>query len=306
MDTFAALALATDFPTRDLFSRKPEVNGTSVLNTTMWKMIVGQSIYQLAVIFVFYYAGESIFNSHIDDQRGQLQTMTFNTYVLMQLFNQAKYVHPVLLLPRTLIPLNSSRRADNRLNILEGVTQNPWFIFVQAVTLAGQIIIVFVGGQAFHTVPLTGAQWGWSILFGFLTIPLGSLIRLVPDQLVFKLWVGIEYCLPTRWLRRLSAGLVASLRSIFGLRSASRDAKSASAIGANAQNDVQVSQQSNVPPDDEFDLLAAVEAVRFGTAEPHPTFEVHPDTQKGDPVLLPLRGCKVPPSQNIDLLRYIG
>ncbi|KAB2579766.1 calcium-translocating P-type ATPase [Lasiodiplodia theobromae] len=289
MDTFAALALATDFPTRDLFSRKPEVNGTSVLNTTMWKMITGQSIYQLAVIFVFYYAGESIFNSPLDDQRGQLQTMTFNTYVLMQFFNQA-----------------NSRRADNKLNILEGVMQNPWFIFVQAVTLAGQIIIVFVGGQAFHTVPLTGAQWGWSILFGFLTIPLGSLIRLVPDQLVFKLWVGIEYCLPTRWMRHLYAGLVASLRSIFGFRSASRNAGSASAIGVNTQSDVQLSQQSNVPSDDEFDLLAAVEAVRFGTAEPHPTFEVHPDTQKGDPVLLPLRGCKVPPSQNIDLLRYIG
>lgn len=90
MDTFAALALGTDFPTPDLLTRKPEPRGVAVLNVTMWKMILGQSIYQLAVIFTFHYAGESIFQYHTEQQQRQLQTMTFNIYVWMQFFNQIK------------------------------------------------------------------------------------------------------------------------------------------------------------------------------------------------------------------------
>ncbi|KAI8298507.1 Calcium-transporting ATPase 2 [Colletotrichum sp. SAR11_59] len=69
MDTFAALALGTDFPTPDLLKRKPEPRGVAVPNVTMWKMILGQSIYQLAVIFTFHYAGESIFQYHTEQQQ---------------------------------------------------------------------------------------------------------------------------------------------------------------------------------------------------------------------------------------------
>ncbi|KAF2137465.1 uncharacterized protein K452DRAFT_235815 [Aplosporella prunicola CBS 121167] len=90
MDTFAALALGTDYPTQTLLSRKPEPRTASSLNTTMWKMVLGQSIYQLAVIFTFYYAGQTIFDYHTPRERKHLQTMTFNTYVLMQVFNQLK------------------------------------------------------------------------------------------------------------------------------------------------------------------------------------------------------------------------
>ncbi|KAH9242152.1 hypothetical protein K456DRAFT_1922745 [Colletotrichum gloeosporioides 23] len=90
MDTFAALALGTDFPTPDLLKRKPEPRGVAVLNVTMWKIILGQSIYQLAVIFTFHYAGKSIFQYYTEQQQRQLQTMTFNIYVWMQFFNQIK------------------------------------------------------------------------------------------------------------------------------------------------------------------------------------------------------------------------
>ncbi|WQF79137.1 Putative P-type ATPase, HAD superfamily, P-type ATPase, transmembrane domain superfamily [Colletotrichum destructivum] len=90
MDTFAALALGTDFPTPDLLKRRPEPRGISVLDTTMWKMIFGQSLYQLAVIFTFHYAGERIFQYHTERQLLELQTMIFNIYVWMQFFNQIK------------------------------------------------------------------------------------------------------------------------------------------------------------------------------------------------------------------------
>lgn len=90
MDTFAALALATDVPTLDLFQRSPEPRSAPIIVTSMWKMIGGQSIYQLAVILTLYFAGMSIFGYHTQEQEDQLQTFTFNTYVLMQFFNQLK------------------------------------------------------------------------------------------------------------------------------------------------------------------------------------------------------------------------
>jgi Ca2+-transporting ATPase len=44
-----------------------------------------------------------------------------------------------------------------------------------------QILIVFFGGSAFQVTSINGRDWGISVVIGFLTIPLGVLIRLVPN-----------------------------------------------------------------------------------------------------------------------------
>lgn len=92
MDTCSALALATDRYTRRLLQRAPEPRGSPIVKLTMWKMIAGQSIYQLAVIFVLYYAGYQLFHCSTDAERAQIQTMTFNIYVWLQFFNMIKEV----------------------------------------------------------------------------------------------------------------------------------------------------------------------------------------------------------------------
>lgn len=53
----------------------------------------------------------------------------------------------------------------------------------------GQILIIFVGGKAFNIAspPQTGLMWGTAILLGFLSIPIGVVIRLVPDSLLENL-----------------------------------------------------------------------------------------------------------------------
>lgn len=89
-DTLAALALATDPPPRRILDRKPEPKSTPLITPTMWKMIIGQSVYQMAVTLVLYFAGSSIFSYHGDLQKSQLQTAIFNTYVWMQIFNMYK------------------------------------------------------------------------------------------------------------------------------------------------------------------------------------------------------------------------
>lgn len=49
------------------------------------------------------------------------------------------------------------------------------------------MIIVFVGSSALSTVRLDSMQWGISLLLGALSLPIGMLIRLIPDDFIRKL-----------------------------------------------------------------------------------------------------------------------
>jgi P-type Ca2+ transporter type 2C len=86
----AALALATDPPTPRILDRKPEPRSAPLISVSMWKMIVGQSIYQIVVNVVLYFGGSAIFHYNTGVENAQLQTLVFNTYVWMQVFNMYK------------------------------------------------------------------------------------------------------------------------------------------------------------------------------------------------------------------------
>lgn len=57
--------------------------------------------------------------------------------------------------------------------------------------MGAQILIIFVGGRPFSIAetdpPQTGAQWAYAIVLGFISIPVGVIIRLIPDSLVARL-----------------------------------------------------------------------------------------------------------------------
>ena len=61
--------------------------------------------------------------------------------------------------------------------------KNWWFIGIQFVIVGGQILIMFVGGEAFSVTRITGAQWGISLVLGALSLPMAIIIRLVPDEI---------------------------------------------------------------------------------------------------------------------------
>lgn len=180
MDTFAALALATDPPTPSILDRDPEPKSAPLITITMWKMIIGQSFYQLAVTLIMYFGGTPIFSYYSDREQLQLPTLIFNTFVWMQIFNQY-----------------NNRRLDNKLNVFEGIHRNYFFIVIQFIIVGGQIIIVFFGGRAFSTHRLNRAQWLYSVILGFLSMPVAVIIRLIPDD-------GIRKCIP-KWFRRKAA-----------------------------------------------------------------------------------------------------
>ncbi|KAF5865867.1 hypothetical protein ETB97_001934 [Aspergillus alliaceus] len=163
-DTLAALALATDPPSRKALDRKPELRSAPLITIPMWKMIIGQSIYQLAVTLVLHFAGSSIFSYTPDDKDG-LQTAVFNTYVWMQIFN-----------------MYNNRQLDNNINLLEGLSRNWLFICVTLFMMGCQVLIIFVGGRVFSVVRLTGTQWAYSLVLGALSILVGFAVRLIPDE----------------------------------------------------------------------------------------------------------------------------
>ncbi|CAG8635426.1 4070_t:CDS:2, partial [Racocetra persica] len=88
MDTFAALALATDPPTKELLKRKPGNRDAPLITPQMWKMIIGQSIFQLAITLILLYAADNIVGHRLDSET--LATIVFNTFVMLQIFNEIK------------------------------------------------------------------------------------------------------------------------------------------------------------------------------------------------------------------------
>ncbi|OAL03972.1 calcium-translocating P-type ATPase [Phaeosphaeriaceae sp. SRC1lsM3a] len=186
MDTFAALALATDPPTRSLLDRKPDPKSAPLITLRMWKMIIGQAIYQLVVTFILYFAGESMLSYHSDREKAQLPALVFNVFVWMQIFNAL-----------------NNRRLDNHFNVFEGITHNWFFIIILLIMIGGQTMIIFVGGVAFKVTRLNGPQWGYSIVLGFLSLPVGMIVRLIPDELVRK-------CIPEFFKRKRTPEVVVS------------------------------------------------------------------------------------------------
>jgi len=64
--------------------------------------------------------------------------------------------------------------------------KNPYFIVISAIMCGGQVLIVMVGGDAFRIARegQTPVMWGIAIVLGVLSIPVGVMIRLIPDELI--------------------------------------------------------------------------------------------------------------------------
>ena len=170
MDTLAALALATDPPTKKILDRPPQPKSAPLITINMWKMITGQAIYQLAVTFTLYFAGEKILG-YGPERRTQLNTIVFNSFVWMQIFNEF-----------------NNRRLDNKFNVFENIHRNFWFIGINCIMVGGQIMIIFVGGRAFGITRLDGAQWAISILTALPCLLWAILVRLFPDK-----WFAVPF-----------------------------------------------------------------------------------------------------------------
>ena len=121
MDTLASLALATEPPTEELLKRKPYGRTKSIISPMMMRNIIGQSLYQLIVMFIILYTGQHFLGVDSTVQKiqekpetarepSQQFTLVFNAFVLMTLFNEI-----------------NSRKLHGERNIFKGIFSNPFF-----------------------------------------------------------------------------------------------------------------------------------------------------------------------------------
>ncbi|XP_076589580.1 plasma membrane calcium-transporting ATPase 1-like isoform X2 [Chaetodon auriga] len=171
MDTFASLALATEPPTEALLLRNPYGRKKPLISRTMMKNILGHGIYQLTVIFTLLFFGETMFdidcgrNAPLHAPPSEHYTIVFNTFVLMQIFNEI-----------------NARKIHGERNVFEGVFNNPIFCSIVLGTFLIQIVIVQFGGKPFSCVGLTIEQWLWCVFFGLSSLLWGQLVSSVPTS----------------------------------------------------------------------------------------------------------------------------
>ena len=92
MDTLGALALATEAPTDGLMKRPPVGRSANFITRTMWRNIIGQSIYQLAVLLVFTFRGKQLLKLTGSDAAKTLDTFIFNAFVFCQVLRAIDYL----------------------------------------------------------------------------------------------------------------------------------------------------------------------------------------------------------------------
>ncbi|XP_051532283.1 plasma membrane calcium-transporting ATPase 2 isoform X5 [Myxocyprinus asiaticus] len=171
MDTFASLALATEPPTEALLMRKPYGRNKPLISSTMTKNILGHGVYQLTIIFTLLFVGEQIFdidsgrNAPLHSPPSEHYTIIFNTFVMMQLFNEI-----------------NARKIHGERNVFDGIFRNPIFCSIVLGTFAIQIVIVQFGGKPFSCSPLDLEKWMWCVFLGLGELVWGQVISTIPNS----------------------------------------------------------------------------------------------------------------------------
>ncbi|XP_032851689.1 plasma membrane calcium-transporting ATPase 2 isoform X3 [Tyto alba] len=171
MDTFASLALATEPPTEALLLRKPYGRNKPLISRTMMKNILGHAVYQLTLIFTLLFVGEKMFkidsgrNAPLHSPPSEHYTIIFNTFVMMQLFNEI-----------------NARKIHGERNVFDGIFRNPIFCTIVLGTFTIQIVIVQFGGKPFSCSPLQLDQWMWCVFIGLGELVWGQVIATIPTS----------------------------------------------------------------------------------------------------------------------------
>ena len=165
MDSLASLALATEMPTEEHLKRPPIGRNKSMISTIMVWNIVGHVLYQLTVLNIILFAGPTLLNIPNGSGQGSAaeatehNTLVFNTFVLIQLFNQI-----------------NARKLHHEWNLFKGLCGSRIFVSIMVVELAVQAIIIEFGGPWFHTDGLSATSWILGFVLALLVFPVQYLI----------------------------------------------------------------------------------------------------------------------------------
>ncbi|HQR09139.1 MAG TPA: cation-translocating P-type ATPase [Gemmatales bacterium] len=181
MDTFAALALATEPPDPSVMNRPPRQPGDFIITKAMaWNMVGMATLFVvLLTALLFWFKSEGSFDyeaaQHIlrspdstPDSRlaaenaQQRLSIFFTFYVMLQFWN-----------------LFNVRRFGASRSVFDSPFDNAYFWAIAAIIFVGQFVITQFGGVVFSTYPLTMEQWAWMTVASVLVLVLGEVVRLV-------------------------------------------------------------------------------------------------------------------------------
>jgi Ca2+-transporting ATPase len=149
MDTFAAIALCSEPPRANLMRKPPKKRDENILTRAM----LG-NIFVTAAFFVVVMIGLLLGMQHLGWFAGtgpqardfpltlRQVTVFFTVYVFFQIWNQINC--------RSLSPEESG---------LHRLFENPQFLGIASLTIAGQFLIVTLGGEVFNVEPLGFVDW---------------------------------------------------------------------------------------------------------------------------------------------------
>lgn len=158
MDTLGALALATELPTRELMDRPPVGRTAPLITNIMWRNIVAQAAYQVAILLLLQFRGESLFKV----TEGVNRTLIFNIFVLCQVFNEF-----------------NARKLEKK-NVFEGIHKNKLFLGIIFVTIVLQVVMVEFLKKFADTERLNWGQWGSCIAIAAASWPIGFVVKCIP------------------------------------------------------------------------------------------------------------------------------
>ncbi|XP_022758299.1 calcium-transporting ATPase 12, plasma membrane-type-like [Durio zibethinus] len=158
MDTLGALALATDRPTKELMQKPPVGRTEPLITNIMWRNLLAQALYQIAVLLILEFRGESIFNV---SERVK-ETLIFNTFVLCQVFNEF-----------------NARKLEKQ-NVFEGILTNKLFLGIVGITIILQVVMVEFLKKFADTEKLKLWQWGVCIVLAAFSWPIAWFVKLIP------------------------------------------------------------------------------------------------------------------------------
>jgi Ca2+-transporting ATPase len=159
MDTFAALALATEPPYESVLRKPPRAPTDFIVSSRMARAIFGVGAIFLAILIgmILYWSWTGqLRDDHLPTRIG---TILFTTFVLLQFWNLF------------------NAKAFGRGLVIRTLGNNPSFLLISLTILIGQILIVQFGGTVFRTVPLSIGDWIGLLAVTSLVLWIGELVR---------------------------------------------------------------------------------------------------------------------------------
>ena len=136
MDTLGGLAFAGEAPQKRIMKEKPKRRDEPILNKYMAHQIFLSGSF--SAVFSLFFLKLPFFTSHFRESQGDIVLLSafFGLFIFLGIMQC----------------INS--RTD-RLNLLNGITKNPTFIFIMLLILVIQISFIYFGGSALRATPLT-------------------------------------------------------------------------------------------------------------------------------------------------------